>query len=259
MKLARYWARAWQDADGPRGHMRAEARGWSNQSLDEARAVARQTAGRIAQRLAAGDIPKNQYLYGDRPLPEPVVREFVDASETGPRAVVTRNVYGALVLNTRDLMFVDIDREDRSVPDNVRRVLEASGVAGRIYRTAAGHRVILTNAGFQAGSADADAWLQQFGADPLYVKLCKAQESFRARLTPKPWRCDLSMPPESYPFETPDAEGRFYEWVRKYNAATQKYATCQLVAETGSVHPAFADLVTYHDQEAKVGSGAPLA
>ena len=119
--------------------------------------------------------------------------------------------------------------------------------------------MILTNSGFQAGTPDSEAWLQQLGSDPLYTRLCKLQESFRARLTPKPWRCDLGMPPASFPFESPDADERFYDWVRKYNAKSQSHATCHLVQEVGAVHPAFADLVTYHDQESKVGSGLALA
>src|ERR1700733_9446946 len=105
MKLARYWTRSEAEAPDRKGRIiRAVARGWSNESMEAARAVARD----IAQRLAQGNFPTrgSQYLYGDRPLPEPVLREF-QGNGDGPSAMVTRNVYGAEVLNTRNLMFVD--------------------------------------------------------------------------------------------------------------------------------------------------------
>src|SRR5258706_3540180 len=110
MKLAKFWARGSEEFAG----QRATARGWSNTSVDDAREVARKTAARVAQKLAAGG-EKGQYLYGDRPLPEPIIREFLDSSGA-TRAAVTRNAYGALVLNTRDMMFIDIDREETVSP-----------------------------------------------------------------------------------------------------------------------------------------------
>jgi hypothetical protein len=244
MKLARFWARE--------SHSGTVARGWSDESLHDAREAARQTARRIAEKFASGDFEKKQYLYGDRPLPEPVVQEF-------PGAVVTRNVYGALILNTSSLMFVDIDREGDQAGASIVRAVEQSGLAARVYRTAAGHRVLLTNASFEAGSPTSEQWLQHFGADALYTRLCRLQQSFRARLTPKPWRCNLGMPPVTFPFETPNAEAHFSQWLRRYNAAAQGYATCRLVHETGAAHPGFAGLIGYHDQETKATSGLPLA
>jgi hypothetical protein len=52
------------------------------------------------------------------------------------------------------------------------------------------------------------------------------QESFRARLTPKPWRLDVGQPPVKFPFETPDAEGRYRDWERTYESKAAGYATC---------------------------------
>jgi len=108
MKLAHFWARDSGEALDENGEpIRVVSRGWSNESVEAARALARERAHRVAERLAS-DSKSKEYLYGERPLPEPVVREF-----QGGAAVVTRNVYGALVLNAGRLMFVDIDREDK--------------------------------------------------------------------------------------------------------------------------------------------------
>src|SRR5205823_10965168 len=114
MKLARYWTKESGEAarsDGSR--VRVVSRGWSNESLEQAREVARDKARRIAVAVASGQMERREYGYGERPLPEPILRTFGNGGE-GPKAVVTRNSYGAIVLNARDLMFVDIDREDSS-------------------------------------------------------------------------------------------------------------------------------------------------
>jgi hypothetical protein len=59
----------------------------------------------------------------------------------------------------------------------------------RIYRTRAGLRLLATQGLVEADSDVADGVFEALGADPLYRKLCKTQKCFRARLTPKPWRC----------------------------------------------------------------------
>lgn len=273
MKLAKYWTRETGEATGRDGQrIRMTARGWSNDSMEAARAVARE----IAQRLAQGNFPTRdkQYLYGDRPLPEPVLRDFFSA-------VVTRNIYGAEVLNTRDLMFVDIDQPEQrpspivsgiralfgrstpvsAVPVKIQSVAERNNLTGRAYRTAGGYRLLITSAPFRPGDSLAEDLLHQFDADPLYVRLCRMQESFRARLTPKPWRCGLQVPPVAFPFETPVEQSRFDAWERSYTAAAGGFATCRYLDNfgSGSVGSGFDELVRYHDQETKASSGLPLA
>src|SRR5437879_3133747 len=111
MKLARYWTKesgAATRSDG--AAIRVIARGWSNESIEAAGQRARETARKLAAALASGQIERSHYLYGERPLPEPILKEFRNGA--GATALVTRNSYGALVLNTSKLMFIDIDRED---------------------------------------------------------------------------------------------------------------------------------------------------
>lgn len=285
VKLARYWVRQAGEAIGRDGRrVRVVSRGWSNESLEDARELARRIVGRLAGRLVSPESERRQYLYGERPLPEPVLREFRDGGDA-PRAVVTRNAYGALVLNTHELMFVDIDRDDAPAADlvsgilslfgkatpgpagadaalaDIQRVTERNGLAARVYKTAAGYRAIVTNARFDASAAHSEGLLQQFGADRLYVRLCRMQECFRARLTPKPWRCGLRVPPTSFPFDTLQEESRFRAWDAAYASATARYATCRYITTFGGarVDPGFEDLIAHHDQETKAASALPLA
>lgn len=268
--------------------------------------VARDIARKVAERVAAGDQKAKQYGYGDRPLPEPVIQELRDESGSAS-AVITRNVYGALVMNARDLMFVDIDREGSSaatsaagqdivqdvaqelisglsslfgkpkpagppmpvqqpvaadpVVAEIQRVAARNNLSLRIYKTAAGYRALIFNMRFDPASGQSDAVLREFGSDALYMRLCKMQESFRARLTPKPWRMGMSQPPVSFPFEGANDEARFYQWVAKYTAASAGYATCRFVGGFGggSIETGFPALIAYHDQETKASSGLPLA
>src|SRR5438132_2978565 len=105
MKLARYWTKESGEAARPDGsRIRVVSRGWSNESVEAASQRARDTARKLAFALASGQIERSHYLYGERPLPEPILREFRDGGD--PSAMVTRNSYGALVLNTSKLMFV---------------------------------------------------------------------------------------------------------------------------------------------------------
>ena len=288
MKFARYWVKESGEAMQPDGgRVRTLARGWSNQSIEEARQLGRQIASRLASALASGQIQRGRYLYGERPLPEPILREFGNGGDS-PAAVVTRNSYGALVLNTRDLMFIDIDRDDEKPPEGgllssvmslfrqpelipaqpssrvvaeIQRTAESNRLSLRVYKTAAGYRAVVTSARYEPGSGVSEGLLKQFGSDPLYMRLCKMQDSFRARVSPKPWRCGEDTPPASYPFTTPQEQAAFEDWQRRYSAAAAKYATCRYVSSIGGAHidPAFQELIQYHDQETRANSSLPLA
>jgi hypothetical protein len=277
MKLAKYWTReTCEELDLQGRTTRVSARGWSNESMEAARAL----AVAIAQRLAHGDFPDKdkQYLYGGRALPEPVLREF---NGDGQRAIVTRNIYGAEVLNTRDLMFVDIDKPhqpgaalagrirslfskapaDPPELTKIQEVAERNNLSGHVYGTAGGYRVLITSSRFTPGDSPSEDLLRQFDADPLYIRLCRLQESFRARLTPKPWRCGLQTPPVVFPFVTPVQQSRFDAWESTYTATAQRFATCRYIRSfgSGSVASGFADLVQFHDAETRATSSLPLA
>src|SRR5262249_7158354 len=82
---------------------------WSSQSLAEAQSLANEAARQIAERFRAGHFPpKHGGYYPDRPFREQVLKQ-IQGSDGEISAVLTRNSYGCLVLNTSRVMFVDID------------------------------------------------------------------------------------------------------------------------------------------------------
>jgi hypothetical protein len=104
--------------------------------------------------------------------------------------------------------------------------------------------------------------MRRLGADPLYIQLCRTQECFRARLTPKPWRCGMDPLRVVYPWNDAAAEAAAQRWVEKYTNAAAGYATCSLVTEIGTDAPRDPEIVRvadYHDRATGVGSERRLA
>jgi hypothetical protein len=259
---------------------------WSFQSPAEAQALANQAAKELAARFPDGEFPAGRRgYYPDRPVREEILQEIKDP--TGAvTAVITRNSYGCQVLNTARVMFVDIDLEkpepgpgffrrwfrkpdpvtSAKVPPELLLKIEAwtrehSDWGWRIYRTRAGLRLLATQALVDADSTEADGVFEALGADPLYRKLCQAQKCYRARLTPKPWRCGIQRKPDRWPWLAPKAEQRFRRWLATYESLAAARATCELMRTIGNptVHPEIEPLVKLHDRATRVGSNLPLA
>ncbi len=279
MNFPKFWA---QSSSGNFATWR-----WSDTSLDEAESAARQAVERLAARFAQmGRSAFERYGYPDRPLRELVLREFRnDAGELS--AVVTRNSYGCQVLNTARAMFVDVDipppshsaklgsaiaslfgRKPQTPEDLAQAAIAKAEVWAksqsswnwRIYRTSAGVRLLATHALFDPADRMCQTVFDAVDADPLYRKLCQTQECFRARLTPKPWRCEIGNPPSRWPFPSPSAEAAFTSWNRDYQAACQPKASCRLLrGSDGYIHPELRPLVTLHDEMTRANSPLPLA
>jgi len=131
----------------------------------------------------------------------------------------------------------------------------------RIYRTRAGLRLLATQGLVEADSGAADGIFEALGADPLYRKLCKAQKCYRARLTPKPWRCGIGKCSERWPWLDARAESKFQKWEAQYQSASAKWATCQLIRQlgNGTVHSEVEPIVKLHDDATRVSSNLQLA
>jgi len=200
---------------------------------------------------------------------------------------VTRNGYGCEVLNTPSVLFCDIDLEDApkeqsggllsslfgrgaappASPESravakVRQWVQAHGEWGvEAYRTKAGLRLIATHDLFDPASGGADAFFEAVDADPHFRRLCKVQKSFRARLTPKPWRYGVTTPPARWPFRDARESGAFEDWKRGYDAAAAGKSVCGRLEHLGStrIHPGAEFVLGLHDRRTKVDSGLPLA
>ncbi len=271
MNFPKFWAHA---ASGNFSAWR-----WSDTSPQDAQTSATEAARRLEAQFTQQGRPLDRYGYADRPLREPVLQELHD-SAGDVSAVVTRNSYGCHILNATRAMFVDVDlpkapKKDRIFAslfghnsDPAQAVIakaedwarSQSGWNWRIYRTFAGLRLLATHALFDPAGGTCHAVFDAVGADPLYRKLCQTQECFRARLTPKPLRCEIGNPPERWPFPDRSSELAFSEWNVEYQSASQGKASCQLVSPgSGYMHPDLQSLVNLHDEMTRATSSLPLA
>lgn len=281
MEVPRYWSRTWASVpalDGG-GTWRIPRWGWSATSQAEADARAEAARERTEERWRARrpDFASAQYDPGDYsrlPAREEILRK-VHGSTGEVIALVTRNSYGAEILNTDRLLMIDID-EPRSLLRRLKRLLfrqptrrddqlvaavEDSGPERfRTYRTAFGWRLLVVSQPVSGVDEHSLGIMRRFPVDPYYLRLCQRQQTFRARLTPKPWRCGIPRPYLRYPFESDEALARSVAWVVGYEQATRNYRTAQLISGGEHfVHRELAPLVELHDKQCRVGHDLPLA
>jgi len=243
-------------------------------SLSDARR--QQIKAFFAEGATAGD----EY---QRPICEEVVKVLDEHN------VITRNRYGALVLNSEDHVFLDIDfSAPLPLPSIFSRLFlaiaysgKASGDAAtlrqkaldrvllaarlsafshlryRIYETKQGLRVVVGGAKIPPQSAYMDELCKAFAVDERYALLCHQQNCFRARLTPKPARLRLAYPAGvRFPYSAADA-ARMATWIQTYNERSAKYSVCRLVTELGGAQSS--PILDIHDKLCKVDTALPLA
>jgi len=296
MRIPRYWAKSTEtfpsrsNIDLKIAHLTCW--GWSDVSVSDAVERGNQRAKALAEMWPKGDFdarhPPERYSYGDRPLHEAVLDEWKnDAGETW--AAVTRNVYGCEVLNTAAIMFVDIDLPDDSLWDifsgGIRRlfgiaaptaaererdnvlskiratVAQQPDFGVRVYRTRGGLRYLMTYGRVEPDSTDALTAMEALGADPKYVKLCRTQACFRARLTPKPWRCGIKPLRHHYPWPDEATIQKVRIWCEDYSRKAADFATCELIEHLGNttMDAEIARVIEFHDKATRVGSNLKLA
>lgn len=195
-----------------------------------------------------------------RPVCEPVVHEL------DSRNVVTRNRYGAEVLNSEETCFIDIDHVRRTFGETWRSFFggartsvdiliarmesllsqsENADLGFRLYRTAAGFRLAVEGRHLEPEGPRARKLMDFFNADRIYERLCVSQKCYRARLTPKPSRIRM---------------GRYQDeasWVEEYDRRRRGHAVCQFVCARGRRLDGSA--IFLHDDRTLCESDLPLA
>jgi hypothetical protein len=284
MKIPRYWAKASQElSDGRCRRHGFDGIGWSFVSLQAAKEKALENARAIGEMILIGKKP-GQYDYTTRPLVEPLLKEIYH--EGSVAAAITRNRYGALVLNCNNVLFIDIDfpppptvslwasisnifkpqannlQKNRIVQkqEEILNWTQQNRHSLRLYRTKAGFRLLFTDQVYLPDSDKVQRCFAELGADPLYVRLSQSQNCFRARLTSKPWRCGSPRPPFRFPFKSEAEEDAYREWESKYTTKDANFKVCELIKELGPPPTGWiAQIVELHDIATRISSPATLA
>jgi hypothetical protein len=335
MFIPRYWAEA-QQVERLEGRKQVTVRrfGWSSTSPTDAEVHARQRVEEAVAALRSGGPEalagftrrerKVAYAGGQGlPIREEIVREWPEAE-----AVLTRNGYGALCLNTTRALFVDVDQPVSRVPMGVALVTLAAGVAGilfgprlsglgrfhsfliaagvvgwvaltiarllqrrdlrhkspvawalarakewcashpawrvAVYETPGGARLLPLHAPFDPAADETYAFMEFVGVDPLYARMSRLQQCFRARVSAKPWRAGISEhfhPGGVWPVTDPTKLARRAAWVETYERAARKFAACRLVEVVGAGRPdpGVLTVQAIHDDLSQATSRLPLA
>lgn len=267
MKTYKYWKRETAEIGMPDGkRFKATALGRSNFSISEASSDARSRLRKVEARLNGAELPEKEDYSAD--IKEEVVKEL------DSKNMVTRNRYGALVLNTESVTIIDIDnhrkgflerlgfkkRENKpAITGDLEKLAlrpEYSGLGFRIYETSKGIRLIVTGA-YHAPAAEGRALMRACHSDPLFSMLCVRQNCYRAHLTPKPHRIKQKGIKYKWPLEGEELE-RAREWLAEYELKSAGYAVCRYLKALGRQDMPDR-IVTFHDKETRSGSGLPLA
>lgn len=134
----------------------------------------------------------------------------------------------------------------------------------RVYETPAGWRILVMHQTYQPSDSSVSEFFHAVGADPIYVRMCKNQNCFRARVSPKPWRIGIHNHIRPQPGVWPIAENRLPErvkWVEHYDRLAPKFASCRFIEAMGSstVTPVAEQVRNLHDKLCQADSNLPLA
>ncbi|MDN5686732.1 MAG: hypothetical protein L0G94_08640 [Brachybacterium sp.] len=306
--IPRHWAAVREVRSLPDGReLDLTVHGSSDDSPEDAQRDARERLERLV--AAGGPRPvgrHDQEYYPDRRLPEELLQE-VRSPDGELIGAITRNRYGAAVLNTDAVLVSDVDlveetARDRppsarggllsrlfgsgseSAPDDERDPdafgLQGPGPRGehhertiariddftrrhpelgvRTYRTRNGFRLLVTGSGAAPGSDRARELMGEVRSDGLYMLLCRVHDTFRARLTPKPWR--IHVEPFRDLGSRTAADDIHRQWVEHYRAASADVAVCRLLGATGPTPTALEQqIIDLHDRAVRPESGLRLA
>lgn len=251
MEISKYWHKEKKTVQDSYGHTYdLTCWGGSLQSQDEAQANALKKMERWIFKLTGGE-RLDEYEYASGQLREELIEEILGSDGTLIGAI-TRNRYGSLVLNAASVLIADIDVPKPGFMDWLRSLFgrptkdksyyldQVYTFSSRhpdysleVYETHSGFRVFITNEEYDPKTNTAGAILEELRSDTLYKKLCLTQNCYRARLTPKPWRCGMNRPPADFPRQTPQQQGAFGRWLLEYTRKSKDCTVCKRIATLG--------------------------
>jgi len=266
MKLYRYWVTEKQKILIEGVGQEITCYGGSNSSPDEARLRAREKAEKIKRKIKG-----ERHLFDEY---EAEIREEI-LQIIDDHSAITRNRYGAQVLNAENLLILDIDKPKSSFGGLFKKQDAASGKARifdmvrklaaspkykdynyRIYETYQGARVIVLGRDFDPRDRETKRMMDEFNCDPLYTRLCVKQGCYRARLTPKPYR--MKMQAYKVRFPGNGDEHDFQQWLTNYESERRNFSVCQLVEQLVTSH-SLNDVILLHDEITGINYRQPLA
>jgi hypothetical protein len=266
MKIYKHWAVEKQKILIDGHEQEITCYGGSNISLEEAKSRAKEKAEKIKRKIKGEKHLFDEY---ESEIREEILQIIDDHS------AITRNRYGAQVLNVEKLLILDIDKPKTTFTDIFRKKDAAQNklkifdmvrklaaapkyqeYGFRIYETYQGARVIVLGRDFDPRDGNTRKMMSEFNCDGLYMTLCHKQNCFRARLTPKPYRMKIRRYKVQFPREGDDTELR--QWLADYERESRNFSVCKFIEQVGTRH-SVNDVVGLHDEITGANFRQPLA
>lgn len=267
MKLYKFWATEKHKISIDGMEQEITCYGGSNTSVDEARAEALEKIDKVKRKIRGEKHLFDEY---EAQIREEILQIIDDHS------AITRNRYGAQVLNVENLLILDIDKpkvtgglgglfkkKDSRLPKeqmfDMVRDLAATRYANlgfRIYETFQGARVIVMGKSFDPRGQETLRMMDEFNCDRLYTTLCQKQGCFRARLTPKPQRMKIQRYKVQFPRQSDDPE--LQRWLAEYESQSRNFNVCRFVEQIGTPH-SLSVVIQLHDDLTGTNYRQPLA
>lgn len=255
MRIFKFWIEYSKELDIDGTRQLSKAFGGSNISESDAIEDAKNKLVKT-QRIINGELKKDEEYESD------IIEEIVEKIDN--ENIITRNRYGALVLNSKKILFIDIDTYTKSIIDilfkkklslkelmlvKIEKTIKQnkySNLGFRVYETSKGYRVLVTNKDFDPRSKESKNIMNDFNADYLYRWLCIKQNCYRARLTPKPYRIKQKKIKVIYPNRTNEQQEVLLDWIKEYEQRSTRYSTCRLIKQFGKIK--MNSVIEYHDK-----------
>jgi hypothetical protein len=263
MKIFKYWKIEKENIQVDGNTLAVACYGGSNQSPEDASAKAHEKAKLIRQKILG---EKQIFANYEVEIREEILQEISE------KAMITRNRYGARVLNVEDQMILDIDNPPTGILNLFKKVDKKESIvkmvseyaskssnpsaAYRIYETKNGIRVFVVGDGIDPNGTMARKLFQDLHCDPLYALLCRKQKCYRARLTPKPSRIKMKAIKILFPRDENLAMKN--DWIQQYEQLSQKYSVCKFVSQIGPSQKTD-PIIVLHDELTGAFKNLPLA
>ena len=266
MKIYKYWVTEKQKILIDGAEQDLTCYGGSNISEEEARGRAKEKAEKVRRKIKGEKHLFDEY---ETEIREEILKIIDDQS------IITRNRYGAQVLNVERLLILDIDKpkasfgdvfkkkdpgqDKRRIFDMVRKLASTpkyQEYGFRLYETYQGARVIVLGKDFEPQDRETRKTMSEFNCDRLYMTLCQKQRCFRARLTPKPQRMNMPRYKVQFPRSGDDVE--LQQWLADYERESRHFNVCKFIEQVGARH-SINDVVRLHDEITGANFRQPLA
>lgn len=162
------------------------------------------------------------------------------------------------------ILIADIDSNhmnDSAIIQNIHNFSSANGLAFRVYKTFAGIRAICISHHFRAATGAAERILRGLLSDEKYIKICKSENYFAARIDPKPERVGISIAQKFNFYDMLPMEQD--AWMKEFKEKKGGFRVCEYITQTSidedKIPSPIKNLVKLHDERTLCHTSLPLA